>query len=395
MKKLLALLLAFAMVFALASCNSTTSPTPTPTQAPTEAPEVPEVTEVTEVPEVPEVPDDTKEIALITDLGSIDDGSFNQGAWEGMKAYADANGKTYAYYRPFEDSDAGRLENIAGAVKNGAKVVICPGYLFSEAIFVAQSLYPDVQFLLLDTEPADPADPYSGLNVATPNTHSIYYREEQSGFLAGYGAVIDGFRNLGYLGGMEMPPVTRFGYGYIQGAEYAAKELGLAAGDVKINYWYSGGFEPTDDIYTKMNAWYATGTEIVFACGGGIYLSCLNAADTNNGLVIGVDKDQGPENPRFLTSATKGLSASVEIALTALYENGGTWDETRAGVAATLGIDQDCVGLPTVESSWRFRTWTLEEYEALVDLMKTGELVVSDDFINAPAVELVAVDYQN
>ena len=394
MKRILTLVLALAFVLALAACGGGTSPTPTPT--PTAAPEVTEETPDVEVPDDGEVPaDGTYEIALVTDIGSIDDGSFNQGAWEGIKAYADANGITYTYFRPTEDTDTERLANIAGAVSKGAKVIVCPGFLFSFAIFEAQTLYPDVQFILLDTEPDDPANPYTGANMAAANVHSILYREEQSGFLAGYGAVIDGFRNLGYLGGMEMPPVTRFGYGYIQGAELAATELGLAAGDVTINYWYSGGFEATDDIFSKMNAWYSSGTEIVFACGGQIYQSCLAAANTNDTFIIGVDKDQGPESERFITSATKGLAASVEIALTALYDNGGVWDETRAGVTATLGINEDCVELPTNPDSWRFRTWTVEEYDALVALIKSGEVVVSDDFINAPVVELVTVDYQD
>ena len=196
---------------------------------------------------------DGYELALVTDVGNIDDQSFNQSSYEGMVAYAEENGLTYAYYRPSEDSDEARLEQIHNAVSNGAKVVILPGYLFAASAGEAQTTYPDVDFIVLDTEP-------EGGNTA--NTVSILYQEEQAGFLAGYAVVKDGYTKLGYIGGMDVPAVIRFGYGFIQGAEYAAQEMGV---EVEMKYWYSYSFNPSDDIKNKAASWYTEGTEVIFS----------------------------------------------------------------------------------------------------------------------------------
>jgi len=167
--------------------------------------------------------------------------------------------------------------------------------------------------------------------------HNILYREEQAGYLAGYAAVMDGYTKLGFLGGMAVPAVVRYGYGYVQGADAAAQKLGLAPGSVEIKYWYSGVFAPNDDIKTKMSGWYTEGTEVVFACGGGIYLSATAAADAAGGKVIGVDVDQSAESPTIITSAMKDLTESVKLALGSLYANKGTWDAEHAGKTAVLG----------------------------------------------------------
>ena len=95
------------------------------------------------------------EIALVTDVGTIDDESFNQACWEGVKAYAEANGKTYQYYQPGADSTDERLNSIDLAVSEGAKVVVCPGYLFGETVAQAQELYPDVDFIAVDVSAGD------------------------------------------------------------------------------------------------------------------------------------------------------------------------------------------------------------------------------------------------
>lgn len=363
--KLLALLLSLAMLLPLVACGGGGSDEPPAA--------------------------DGYEIALVTDVGNIDDKSFNEGSWNGVKAYAEANGKTYAYYRPSEDSTEARIESIKQAIEEGAKVVVLPGYLFEDAVYEVQSQYPEIMFLLLDGQPHT-AD-YS-VYETTANTHCILYQEEQAGYLAGYAAVMDGYRDLGFLGGMEVPAVVRFGFGYIQGADAAAKELGLSAGDVSIKYWYSGSFTPNDDINTKMAGWYTEGTEVVFSCGGGIYLSAVAAADAADAKVIGVDVDQSAESERIITSAMKELATSVELALTSLYANNGTWDADHAGVTATLGAADNCVGLPTAEGSWRFNTFTVEQYNAVFEQLKTGAIVVNNATDAVPATELVTVDVQ-
>lgn len=152
------------------------------------------------------------EIALVTDVGTIDDESFNQACWEGVKAYAEANGKTYQYYQPGADSTDERLNSIDLAVSEGAKVVVCPGYLFGETVAQAQELYPDVDFIAVDVSAGD----LGGVD-AQQNLYCAVFGEEQAGYLAGYAVVKDGYTKLGFLGGMAVPAVQRYGYGFVQG----------------------------------------------------------------------------------------------------------------------------------------------------------------------------------
>lgn len=327
--------------------------------------------------------DDTYEIALVTDVGNIDDQSFNQSAYEGVIQFAQANGKSYAYYRPSEDSTEARIESMRTAISKGAKILVLPGFLFEEAVTQMMTAYPDVIFIVLDTAPS---------TQPTANTYSILYREEQAGYFAGYAAVKDGYTQLGFLGGIDVPAVVRFGYGFVQGADDAAAEMGV---DVNVKYWYSGSFAPNDDIKNKMDSWYADGTEVVFSCGGGIYLSALAAAEAADGVVIGVDKDQYFESDLIITSAMKDLTVSVVLALGAIYDNGGTLPADMAGQVASLGVEEGAVGLPTAEHSWRFDSYTVEEYEALYARVKAGEIEISSDITAHPAVDKITVDYQN
>ena len=342
--------------------------------------------------------EDTYEIALVTDVGNIDDKSFNEGSWNGVKKYAEDNGLTYAYYRPTEDSHQARLDAIGQAVENNAKIVVCPGYLFQTVVYEAQSLYPEVSFLLLDGEPNDENfAAEEGPDYRTdPNVHNIIYKEEQAGFLAGYGAVMDGKRKLGFIGGMDVPAVIRFGFGFVQGAEQAATELELEDGAVDINYWYSDSFEPTDPIRTRAAEWYSGGTEVIFACGGKLYLSVLESAKAAGKPIIGVDVDQraaiNETKENVITSAEKKLTESVIIALTAYYENEGAWNETQSGKTALLGAAEGAVGLPTSEDSWGFTEFTVEEYEDVFDKLVDGTIDVDDSIANMPATTKVTVN---
>ena len=331
-------------------------------------------------------PKESYEIALVTDVGNIDDKSFNQGAWEGVVEFAEANSKTYNYYRPSEDSTEARVETIKTAISKGAKVVVCPGFMFAEAIANVQSENPEIMFLVLDVALSDMSTPPAA------NTALVTYQEDQSGYLAGYAAVKDGYTKLGFLGGMAVPAVVRFGYGFVQGANDAAKEMGIVD-QIEMKYWYGNSFGPTDDIKTKMSGWYTEGTEVVFACGGGFYLSAVAAAEEAGAKVIGVDRDQSGESDLFITSATKALTPSTVIALTALYNNNGTWPAEYAGLETKLGAKDDCVGLPTNDTAWRLNTFTVEEYNALFEKVKSGEVAISSAIDVEPAVE-IAVDYQ-
>ncbi|MEG0901726.1 MAG: BMP family ABC transporter substrate-binding protein, partial [Clostridia bacterium] len=209
---------------------------------------------------------------------------------------------------------------------------------------------------------------------------------------AGYAAVKDGYTKLGFLGGIDVPSVIRYGFGFVQGADAAAKELGIT---VDMKYWYSAAFWPTDEIKGKMDSWYADGTEIVFSCGGGIFTSCLAAAEVGNGKVIGVDVDQAHISDLFVTSAYKNLTQGTSDLLKQLEANGGKWDASIAGSNVLLGVNENAVGIPTAEGSWRFNKFTVEEYNTIYEAIKAGTVTVSNDIENQPTVTNVTVDYQN
>ena len=329
------------------------------------------------------VAEGTYEIAMVTDVGNIDDKSFNQYSYQGIKDFAAETGKTFAYYQPLEDSVDSRLETIVSAIEKGAKTVLTPGYLFADAIGLAQDLYPEVNFILIDTAPA---------GVAAKNTYSVLYQEEQAGYLAGYAAVKDGYTKLGFLGGVDVPAVVRYGFGFVQGADAAAKELSI---QVDVKYWYGNVFWPTDDVKIKMGGWFTEGTEVVFACGGGIYLSALAAAEESDRKIIGVDVDQGVESPRIITSAMKELTKYVKLTLEAINNNGGKLPENMQGVTETFGAKDDAIGLPTSPESWRLAKFTVEEYKALLEQLKSGAIVVSPAIDAPPVVTNAVVDYQN
>ena len=376
MKKILALLLVLAMALSLVACggNAETPATEAPVQE-TEAPAV----EATEAPAV-EAGVITK-VALITDVGTIDDESFNQACWEGVEEWCEANGLEYTYYQPTEDSTDARVLSIAQAVAEGYNTIVLPGYLFGATLTMVMEEYPDVYFIAVDVAAGDlTLDSVTYYDPAA-NTACLTFSEEQAGYLAGYAAVKDGYTKLGFLGGMAVPAVIRYGYGFIQGADAAAKEMGVA---IEINYTYGGQFFGSPEITAKMEGWYQAGTEIVFACGGGIYTSALEAAEKNNGKVIGVDVDQSYVSELIVTSAMKQLKNVTMTVLDAL--NNGEFATFSGKVSNFSLAEGEYVGLPTEAESWRLTTFTVEEYEAVKAAIIDGSAAVSNNTEALPAV---------
>jgi|UPI0006B5DA08 basic membrane protein A len=338
------------------------------------------------------------EIALITDKGNIDDKSFNQGSWEGVVAFTEENNITHTYIKPEEASDAGYLAAIDLAVQGGAKVIVTPGFLFEVPIYEAQTKYPEVKFILLDGAP-HPADDYT--EEIKDNVASIKYSEEQSGYLAGYAAVMDGMTNLGFMGGMAVPAVQAFGYGYLQGAEDAAEELGLEDGAIKAIYHYTGDFAETDTNKSTAKAMYQEGAQVIFACGGSVGKSVMSAASEAEGKVIGVDVDQRYDSETVITSATKGLAASVIAVLDSIYKT-DSWDN-YAGKTTYFSADNDGVSLPTVvigddnaDAFDRFEKFTKEKYEEVFAKLVDGtvkpirQIQIADSTGYATAEELTS-----
>ncbi|MGM9972431.1 MAG: BMP family protein [Clostridiaceae bacterium] len=321
------------------------------------------------------------ELALITDVGTIDDRSFNQGAWEGLEEYAKEKKITHKYYQPKEKTDQAYLETIELAVENGAKAIVCPGFLFEKSVFEAQTLYPEVNFIILDGYPHN--GDYN--MVIKDNVYSVFYAEEQAGFLAGYAAVKEGYTKLGFMGGMAVPAVVRFGYGFVQGAEYAAKEMNISGIDVKYNY--TGGFDATPEAQATAASWYQSGTEVIFACGGAVGNSVMAAAEAAEGdkFVIGVDVDQSGESETVITSSMKMLSKSVYDGLKAYYDG-----SFPGGKSVSLDAKVEGVGLPMDTS--KFKKFTQADYDAIYAKLVAGEIeIAKDDVKSVEDIELTAV----
>lgn len=307
-----------------------------------------------------------KEIIMLTDKGTIDDKSFNQGTYEGVKAYAKDNGKTYKYIKPQSADTASYKDAIDQAVNDGAKIIVTPGFLFEPAIFEKQDEYKDVKFILIDGYPNNGKQGADNKAKTGKNTVGIKYSEEESGYLAGYAAVQDGNTKLGFMGGMAVPAVINFGYGYLQGANEAAKELGV---DVTVKYHYTGGFDATPEAQTKAASWYKEGITTIFSCGGAVGNSVMKAAEATDpqGKVIGVDVDQAGESKTVITSAYKLLAKSVADQLDAIYN-----DKFQGGENLVLGAKEGMTGLP-METS-KFEKFTQEQYDAIYAKLAAGEM---------------------
>ena len=336
---------------------------------------------------------DGAKVAMITDYGDITDQSFNQTTYEAAKAFCEGSGLDFQYYKPASDSDTDRISSIEKAIDEGFNVIIMPGYAFGPAIQQVAPEFSDITFIALDVSEGDIGD--LAANVPA-NLYCAVYQEELCGYMAGYAAVKLGYKKLGFLGGMAVPAVVRYGYGFVQGADAAAAELG--ASDVEIKYVYGNQFYGDADITAYMDTWFAAGTQIVFACGGGIFTSAGEAAAKVGGKVIGVDVDQAPTIDGLygegitVTSAMKGLAATVNAELASIVDGSFT-----GGKVENLGLvseDPDANFVQIAPSTQFGDGFTQDDYKALVAKMFAGEITVSNAIDAKPAVTAVAVDYQ-
>ena len=349
-------------------------------------------------------------IAMVTDSGDITDQSFNQTTYEACKAWSEENGSEFNYYKPESDSDEARNASVDQAVADGANVIVLPGYMFAATIVEQSEMYPDVKFIAPDVSAGDICEKGVGEGYTynpddyevtdyynADNVYCCTYQEEISGYMAGYAAVKLGYKHLGFLGGMSVPAVTRFGYGYVQGVDEAAKELGITS-DVELEYVCGGQFYGDADITAYMDTWYGSkGVEVVFACGGGIYTSAAEAAAKVDGKVIGVDSDQSGiiGEDITVTSAMKGLAPTVKTALDAIKD--GNWESDYAGKIDNLGLvgenpEYNYVRLPMETTQWD-DNFTVDDYKDLVKKLYNGEIEVSSDITAMPETEITVNDY--
>ncbi len=385
MKKLFAMLLAMAMVLSLAACAPKE---PEPSQSGGGTTSTTE-TDPNKIDDNPTSADGKYEIAMITDLGDLKDKSFNEGTWNGVKLYAHNNGKTYKYYQPANRSEAtddDRYNAYKAAIEGGAKVIVAPGFLQESAMRRAAIENPDVNFIFIDggvmqekpTEYGADGVPLPNDSPVLQNVAGILFQEEQCGYLAGYAVVKEGFTKLGFTGGGggTNPACCRYGYGFVQGANAAAAEMGINV-EMRYSWEYGSNYIASPELQSMMQGWYTAGTEVVFACGGPMFQSVAAAASANDGFVIGVDVDQSGDSDTVITSAMKGLAQSVDFALDKYFGNG--WSSI-GGESTSLGAKEDAVGLPT--ASWSMKNFSVEEYETMLAGIKDGSVSVDADYSN-------------
>ncbi len=394
MKRTIALLLALVMVFALCACGNKEEGKPSDNAAESEY-----------------------RVAMITDYGDITDQSFNQTTYEACKAFCEENSIDFTYYKPAGDNTPDRIAMVEKAVDEGYNVIVMPGFAFAGTISGTQDQYPDVKFIALDVSEYDITssfyktdangnvtdellDPNNEPHIAS-NVYSAVYQEELCGYMAGYAAVKLGYTKLGFLGGMAVPAVQRYGYGFVQGCDAAAAELNTT---VDVKYAYGNQFFGDADITAAMDTWYGSGTEVVFACGGGIYTSAVDAAKKVEGAkVIGVDVDQAGVIADYsetegmtVTSAMKGLAPTVKTMLTETILN-NNWDK-YAGKVETLGLvsgddpEANYVQIPMESTQWADGKFTQDDYKALVKAMFDGTVKVSSDISAMPATTAAHVE---
>ena len=384
MKKFLAMILALVMSLSLVACGGSKEETKPTEEKPTETEQPAEETGA------------DFSVAMITDYGDITDQSFNQTTYEACKAYYDANGVDFSYYKPAGDSTAERVAMVEAAVDEGYTVIVMPGYAFGETITQVADEYPDITFIALDVGEGD-----LGNYTLPGNVYCAVYQEELCGYMAGYAAVKLGYTHLGFLGGMAVPAVVRYGYGFVQGADAAAAETGAA---VTVEYAYGNQFYGDADITAYMDNWYQTlGVEVVFACGGGIYSSAAEAAAKVDGKVIGVDVDQagiidgGYGEGMTVTSAMKCLAPTVEHMLTEVaagnFSNYGGKIETL-GLVSGDDPEANYVQIPMESTQWS-DSFTQDDYKALVKDMFDGKITVSNDISAMPSTSITVNEYGN
>ena len=330
------------------------------------------------------------EVAFVTDVGQLKDKSFNQGTYDGVKLYAANNGLSYKYYQPANGSEAtddDRFTAMKAAVDNGAKVVVCAGFMQTNALRMAASQFTDVSFVYIDGDVirADAEDKNSAILT---NVAGVAFKEEQCGYLAGYAAVKEGYTKLGFTGGGggDNPACCRYGYGFVQGADAAAKELNEK---VEMNYsWqYGANFSASPELQTMAAGWYQAGTEVIFACGGSMFASVAAAAGADEGKVIGVDVDQSFESTTVITSAMKGLADSVQWALGKFYAGEFA---SIGGVQTSLGANENAVGLPT--ATWSLTKWSVDDYNTKLQEIKDGKIAIDNNYDNLASTENVTLN---
>ena len=324
--------------------------------------------------------DGALKVGMVTDTGTIDDKSFNQGTWEGIKEAEKSFGLETTFMQPNGESEASYLTEIQNLYDSGYKFIVTPGYKFETAIYKAQSQYEDAKFVLIDGEPNDGNDNY----LVADNTVAVYFAEEQSGFIAGVASAVqlqDG--DFGFIGGMEIPSVKKFNYGFQQGVAYANEHYGTNVSLKAENIVYSGSFSDTALGQQLSAQMYDSGVKAIFTAAAGVNIGVITEAKTRvvNGeevWVIGVDSDQYDDGiyegnkSVVLTSAIKKIDeAAYQIIEDEI--NG----QFPGGQVLRFDAKNDAVGIPSENPN--LSDDTIAKVNEVINAIKADEIEVKTE----------------
>lgn len=326
--------------------------------------------------------EDGMKIGMVTDAGTIDDKSFNQGTWEGIKEAEEDLGVNPKYLKPAGTTEANYLNEIKNLYDAGYKFIVTPGFKFETAIFKAQSQYEDAKFVILD------GNPHSGdfTPVVNDNTVAVFFAEHQSGFLAGVATALELKEGeAGFIGGMEIPAVQKFNWGFQQGLAYANENFGTNITISADNIVYQGTFDDSaagGQIAAQM---FDRGVDVIFAAAGGVGVGAITEATNRREAgedvwMVGVDVDQYSEGEYKVDGETKSsvLTSAMK------YIDRATFDiikdeldgEFPGGETLMYDVTNDGVGIPPENPNLSDETVT--KVDEVFGLMKDGTITVSD-----------------
>ena len=317
-------------------------------------------------------------VGMVTDAGTIDDKSFNQGTWEGILLAADDFELDTKYLKPVGTTEADYILEISNLYDGGYRFIVTPGFKFETTIYQAQDEYSDAYFVLLD------GAPHAGDFNATvgPNTVSIFFAEHESGFLAGVAASLEmGEGEFGFIGGLEIPPVQKFNWGFQQGVAYANANLGTNMTLDAENIIYQGSFDNVAAGQQIAAQMYDKGVDAIFCAAGGVGVGAINEAKSRakageDVWIVGVDVDQYADgiyegsDSVILTSAVKKVGQAAYDMIESFLDDAFPGGQTLVFDASTGGV-----GIP--EDNPNLSASVTREVDAVLDGIISGSIAVN------------------
>lgn len=320
---------------------------------------------------------------MVTDAGTIDDKSFNQGTWEGILKAKDELGIDSNYLKPTGTTEADYMKEIVNLYDTGYKFIVTPGFKFETAIFQAQDKYTDAKFVIIDGAPNNGKNGSERVEKVGDNTVAVFFAEHEAGFLAGVAAALQLKEGeLGFIGGMEIPAPQKFNWGFQQGVKYANENLGTKMSMKPENVVYQGSFDNVAAGQQLAATMFDNGVKAIFTAAGGVGVGAIKeakdrAASGKEAWIVGVDVDQYSEGVYsgdksiILTSAMKKIdSATFDIIKDEL--------DGKFPGGKTLTFDAKTGGIGIPAENPNLSKETQDKTAEILQQIKDGKIVVSD-----------------